>query len=431
MTDDDAMVPGSICQEQDTVVAARFEGPALLTGPAGSGKSETLLRRALRLLDADAGARVALATMTPLHARRLEAEFALLSAGRAGFASRMTIGSWLELAEELHGYVGGRVPVMAPPGLVRDQAASALLDGGHAFDLDRMMAEWDQVVDAWMIADEADYLGAPNPDGMPPLTTPERASLWPYLSRVRNGLDARMQMSNGDLFARMADYYDGKEDKPFDHVLVDEAQDLSFIEASFFAAIAPSGPDGLLLAAEESMRTMRPWLGMEEAGIDLGGRLARLDGACRISGPVRSFCADLIAGRSSRTWQGREGPLVFAAGEAIPGSLVSFAAARDGLEGHASAILWLTPEGRTCAREAVTLAGIDPVREPRKGHVAVLGANDAKGLDFDAVAVTGFHQGLLDRDQAPAADARAALARRLAHLACSRTKDTLLVCLQG
>lgn len=429
MTDDEAMVPGNL--RQDRMVAVRFDGPALLTGPAGSGKSATLLRRAVRLLEADSEARVALATMTPLHARRLESEFALLCAGRAGFASRMTIGSWLEVAEELHGYVGGRVPVMAPPGLVRDQAASALLDGGHACGLDRMMAEWDQVVDAWMIADEADYLGAPNPDGMPPLTVSERASLWPYLARLRNGLDARMQMSNGDLFARMTDYYDGKEDKPFDHVLVDEAQDLSFIEARFFAAIAPDGTDGLLLAAEESMRTVRPWLGMEEAGIDLGGRLERLEGTCRSPGLIRSFCADLIAGRSSRPWQGRDGPLVFAAGEAIPGSLVSFAAARDGLENRSSAILWLTPEGRTCAREAVTLAGIDTVQEPRKGHVAVLGANDAKGLDFDAVAVTGFHQGLLDRDQAPAADARAALARRLAHLACTRTKDTLLVCLQG
>lgn len=431
MTDDDAMALGNLGQVQEKMIAARFDGPALLTGPAGSGKSATLLRRAVRLLEDDAGARVALATMTPLHARRLEDGFAALSAGRAGFASRMTIGSWMELAEELHGYVGGRVPVMAPPGLVRDQAASALLDGGHAFDLDRMMAEWDQVVDAWMIAAEADYLRAPNPDGMPPLAMAERASLWPYLARVRNVLDARMQMSSGDLFARMADYFRDKDDKPFDHVLVDEAQDLSFIEANFFAAIAPDRPDGLLLAAEESMRTVRPWIGMEEAGIELGGRLERLDGARRMPDPVRSFCGDLIAGRSARAWQGRDGPLVFAAGEAIPGSLVSFAAARDGLEGHVSAIVWLTQEGRTCAREAVALAGIDPVPEPCKGRVALLGANEAKGLDFDAVAVTGFHRGLLDGDRTRAGDARAALARRLAHLACSRTKDTLLVCLQG
>ncbi|MCB1425715.1 MAG: AAA family ATPase [Zhengella sp.] len=430
MTDDDAIVPGGLGQAQETMVAARFDGAAMLTGPSGSGKSVALLRRAVRLLDEDPSARVALATMTGRHARRLEGAFAQLAAGRPGFASRMTIGSWQELAEELHGYVGGRVPVMAPPDLIRDQAASALLDGGHAFELDRMMAEWDQVVDAWMITAEGGYLSAPNPDGMPPLSVSERIALWPYIRRVRHVLDARMQMSPGELFSRMADYYRDKADKPFDHVLVDEAQDLSFIEACFFAALAPDRPDGLLLAAEESMRTVRPWIGWEEAGIDLGGRLERLEDASRMPETVRAFCGALLAGRASRQWQGRDGPLAFAAGEAIPGSLVSFAAARDGLEGRTSAIVWLTPEGRTCAHEAVTLAGIDVVGEPAKGRVAVLGVNDAKGLGFDAVAVTGFHRSLLDSEEGPA-DARAALARRRAHLACSRTRDTLLVCLQG
>ncbi|WP_165784407.1 AAA family ATPase [Zhengella mangrovi] len=431
MTEDNGVAHGELNPAQAAMVAARFDGAALLTGPAGSGKSLVLLHRALHFLENDPRARVALATVSAVHARRLETAFAALAGGRPGFASRMTIGSWQELAEELHGYVGGRVPVMAPPDLVRDTAASALFDGGHVFDLDRMMAEWDQVIEAWRVRGEADYLCAPHPDGVAPLDISDRAALWPFIERIRSVLDGRMQMSPGDLFARMADYYADKADKPFDHVLIDESQDLSFIEARFAAAISPDGTDGLMLAGEESMRTMRPWIATEEAGIDLAGRLERLPDPLRLPATIQAFCDTLVVGRDGGSLPGRDGPLSFAAGEAIPGSLVSFAAARDGLAGRTAAIIWLTPEGRNCAREAMTLAGIEALGEPEEGRVAIMHANEVKGLEFDAVAVTGFARRMLEPGEGGKRDARAALQRRMAHLACTRTKDTLLVCLQG
>nr|WP_254066652.1 AAA family ATPase [Acidisoma sp. S159] len=56
------------------------------------------------------------------------------------------------------------------------------------------------------------------------------------------------------MFSRATAYYAARADKPFDHVVVDEAQDLGVPELRLLAAIAPTGPDALFFAGDGGQR---------------------------------------------------------------------------------------------------------------------------------------------------------------------------------
>ena len=82
----------------------------------------------------------------------------------------------------------------------------------------------------------------------------QRASLWPVFQAVREALEAERYTTWADVFTGLAGALAERLLKPFDHVIIDEAQDLAPAELRFFAALAPAKADGLFLLGDVGQR---------------------------------------------------------------------------------------------------------------------------------------------------------------------------------
>ena len=65
---------------------------------------------------------------------------------------------------------------------------------------------------------------------------------------------ARGLETEASVFIAVAEHYAALADKPFAHIVVDEAQDLGVPELRFLAAIAPAAPDALFFAGDLGQR---------------------------------------------------------------------------------------------------------------------------------------------------------------------------------
>ena len=84
--------------------------------------------------------------------------------------------------------------------------------------------------------------------------------------------------------------------KPFDHIVVDEAQDLGPAELTFLAAIAPPGDDTLFFAGDSGQRIFQHPFSWKALGIEVRGRSATLKVCYRTSRQIRSVADRLLRG---------------------------------------------------------------------------------------------------------------------------------------
>ena len=377
---------------QRQVMAAELTGPVLVTGVTGTGKTHVALHRAVRLLEQNSRNTVLFCVPRRDLVAPAESLFAELAAGRPGFGARMTVTTLRDEAEELHGYVGGRAPVMAPPDLVRDVIVSAFLDrGGLPHSADRLLAEWHEVIDPLRITTARAYAAAPHVHGWPPLADGERVALWPAFDHARHVFDARMQLTDGALMERMASYFAEAEDKPYTHLVLDDAGVLDAASLRFAATLLPRGAPGLLvLATDDGHPAIDDIL---SAGLGLPGFSRHL--RLRQS----RIAPDEIVRLALSFLPGEMRPQVVAAsagGEAALAFPDDEAGERAMIDGFVADCL---SEG--IAPEAIAVVDLSRERVGRSAPVAQKGVIRGgpaivAGSDFDAILVTGAPRVLLE-----------------------------------
>src|SRR5690606_35158084 len=97
----------------------------------------------------------------------------------------------------------------------------------------------------------------------------------------------------------------GREDKPFTHIVVDEAQDLGVAELRFLAAISPANLDALFFAGDLGQRIFQQPFSWSGLGIDVRGRSATLKVNYRTSHQIRR-AADRLLPKKLRDVDGLE-----------------------------------------------------------------------------------------------------------------------------
>ena len=426
---------------QRAVADRTFSGPARVAGSAGTGKTIVAIHRAVRLAREDPRARVLLTSFSQPLADALAKKVAVLAPETGGVVARITTASFRGIAEQMYQLQHGVRPRIASDVTLRERLrVAAAATGLKGFSERFLLSEWTNVIDAWGLRSLEAYATVQRMGRKSRLGPNQREHLWPVFAAVRTALTTERITTWADVFTGLAE---SLTSKPFDHVVIDEAQDLAPAELRFFAALAPAGSDGLFLSGDIGQRIFQHPYSWASLGVDVRGRSQTLKVCYRTSQQIRRAADQLlpiVLRDNDGSQDERRGIISVFAGP--PPEVKAFAtlgaeaeSVRDtvagwlveGIAAHEIGLFVRTQHLVRRARAAID--GLDGSAAIVTGPMSL-----AKGLEFRAVVVMACDEGVLPLDErvADAAD-EAELddiyetERRLLYVACTRAREHLLL----
>jgi len=441
---------------QREVVQQAFNGPARVSGSAGTGKTVVALHRAANILRQHPNTKLLLTTFSLPLANALERKLTILTGESADIVPRVTVLPFQGVANDLFTLAFGHHPRAASTDQVMGALKKAAEDLGlKSFTLRFLMSEWLNVVDAWQVEDSETYQSVPRLGRKNRLGVKQRAALWPVFEAARELLEAQGLMTWPSIFGKVTRYFRERVEKPFSHVIVDEAQDLGVPELRMLRAIAPDQPDALFFAGDLGQQIFQEPFSWLALGVDIRGRSRTLKVNYRTSHQIRR-AADQLLPQLIRDVDGieqdRRGTVsVFNGPEP---RVAKFPDQDAEIAGVAAWISELTGDGvapaeigifvrsrpqLTRARSAVKAAGhvqleLSERSEDPKGRIAIGTMHLAKGLEYKAIAVMACDDDVLPLQERVETIADPAelddvyeTERQLFYVACTRARDHLFV----
>jgi len=429
---------------QRAMVERSFDGPARVSGSAGTGKTVVALHRAVRLARADPARRILLATFSEPLARELASKVKVLAPEASGIVPRITVSDWANVADELFQLSTGRRPRIAGAEALAELIATAAAEADVRGFSDRfLLSEWTNVVDAWGIDGLEAYAQVPRLGRRSPLGPKQRERLWSVFDRVRSALSARGLFTRSSVYRQVAADYRVRTDKPFGAIIVDEAQDLGPAELVFLSAITPGHADALFFAGDLGQRIFQHPFSWKALGIDVRGRSSTLKVCYRTSRQIRGMADGLLPGAlrdPDGNQEDRDGTVSLFDGPAPVVSILDSYDAEiavvakfledaisDGVAPAEIGIFVRDPASMGRARSAAQRAGVDSEATVALMHLA-------KGLEFRAVAVVACDEDSLplqsrieDAADEGELDDIYETERQLLYVACTRARDRLIV----
>jgi mRNA-degrading endonuclease RelE of RelBE toxin-antitoxin system len=440
---------------QREIVDRDFGGPARVSGSAGTGKTIVAVHRAVFLARSNPDARILLTTYSDTLAASLRHRLDLLIGNEPRVGERIEVHSIDAVGRRLYRAQAGEPSIASREvveGFLREASDAA---ESHRFKLSFLLTEWQQVVDAWQLRAWVDYRDVRRLGRKTGLPEVQRAILWGIFERVQEWLAQEELMTEFGMFTKLSELMEQHAGRPYDHVVVDEAQDMGVAHLRFFATLAEDRPNGLFFAGDLGQRIFQQPFSWRALGVDIRGRSRTLrvnyrtshqirQAADRLLDPEQTDADGVVENRSGTisVFNGApptiralddEGAEVEAVAEWISG-LVG-----DGLvPGELGVFVRSEPEMDRAVR-AVQAAGLphavlDETSRPTRGAVSVGTMQLAKGLEFRAVVVMACDDEVLPSQARIDAIADSAdledvykTERHLLYVACTRARDHLLV----
>ena len=441
-----------------------FAGPAQVTGGAGTGKTVTALHRAAFLATrsaahaGEAGSGhprppILLTTFTRNLADTLDAQLGLLIDDPA-VRSRIEV---LNVDRVAYGVVrqARGTPGVADDREVRARWAQAVTDAGLPFTAAFLQHEWEQVILAQDLHTEQAYLTCLRTGRGRPLTKAQRSQVWQAAQQVTSHLAAARQSTHLQL-ANEATHLLRQDGTPrYQHVIVDEAQDLHPGQWRLLRAVVPPGPDDLFIAADPHQRIYDNRVSLASLGISVRGRSRRLAMNYRTTQEILAWVVPLLGPDPVTGLDGEvdsllgyrspmHGPRPQVRAADTHDQELTFLAERirswlsTDIEPHAIGVAARSARQAREARDALKAAGLPSAALSGQGSRQAVRAgtmHGMKGLEFQAVAVIGVGQ---DQVPAPAAvtpESEDPVAhtqdlqreRCVLFVACTRARDHLYV----
>ncbi len=440
---------------QRFLVERSYNGPARVTGSAGTGKTIVALHRAVHLARANPGAKVLLTTFSKALANALKAKLATLLASAPDLAGQIIVKAISSVGYDLYAARFGP-PNIANSALIRSLLIKAAAEvDAPQFAPQFLLGEWADVVDAWQIRTWEDYRDVARLGRKTRIGGKQREALWAIFEKVRAGLEERGVVTWSDVFGRVTDDIADRGGRPYDFAVLDEAQDISVAEARFLSALAGDKENGLFFAGDIGQRIFQQPFSWKLLGIDVRGRSSTLRINYRTSHQIRAQADRLLPGAVSDVdgnTETRRGtvsifdgppPLIEsckdAGDETVKVAAWLQARSAEGIQPEEIAIVVRSDAELGRARSAVKTAKLRHVElgekvEMTAGAVSICTMHFAKGLEFRAVAVMACDDDIIPQAErlsgiADKADLEAIYEteRHLLYVACTRARDCLLV----
>lgn len=469
--------------EQTVYATADTSGAFRLSGGAGTGKTVVLLHRARHLHRKNPDARILLTTFNKTLAgaledslRQLDKEIRLAKRpGDAGVhVATVDAISWhlvtrsaehgLDLATAAQTFFG-----RPRTGLLEITDGSlwetALRHAGHQLPAslrqkDFFVAEYAAVVVPQTISTGEEYLRARRPGRGVGLGRAQRLAAWEVVDAYRS-LSERASSTDFDEKAQLATLAldraaETGAGRVADHVLVDEAQDLTPARLHLLRALSTTGPDDLFLAEDSQQRIYAPRTVLSRHGIRVTGRSRRLRLNYRTTAQNLDYAVSVLAGQDlvdledgavddSEMRSARSGPppeligrtTLEEAYRAMIDKLEEWLTGGDPAE--TIAVLVKTKSDAAAVhqhliREGVPSQNVGNRDVPGVDRVVVMTMHRSKGMEFRNVLIFGANAGsswTLDRLHEDERSEALQRERSLLYVAITRPRDRLAIIWHG
>ena len=479
--------------QQRALVDRRTNGPMRISGGAGTGKTVVTVHRAAALAERDAEAgdevRILLTTYTRNLADDLRRQVVQLAptlpfAERIGEPGLLVSGldriaravlqragdSIAQTAERVIGRP--RTRVLTLPDSKSNPWYEALALMGNELpeglrSADFLESEYELIVLPQRITTLRQYLRVRRPGRGVALARDKRAAVWRAIESYRDRSAALDVASFSEQLALAAAWLDAEAargaPRPFRHVLVDEAQDLTPAHLQLLRALVDSGPDDLFLAEDSHQRIYGRKITLSHYGIHVRGRSRRLTRNYRTTRQNLDLAFGILDPGAYEDMEGRAEEHRYVSPRSGPEPLLIHASDHDQEIKEAGALLdlWLEEDrdaGEEGAPETIAVLvrdryqrdavvtglaqqGIEvrPVDREAvgRGRPVVMTMHRAKGLEFRKVLLFDVSEDSIPRslrDQRYSeADRTDALLRErsLLYVAATRARDQLAISWSG
>lgn len=312
---------------QAKLVERRYSGAARVSGGPGTGKTIVALHRVKNLAESlppGDGKPILLTTFTKNLTTDLRARLASLL--EPALISRVEITHIDQLAARVLSENAGvgaskqRVHDSVALGTLRQMLAEI---GEDRWGADFLLEEWEHVILGQSLTARKAYFDARRAGRGRSLTRPERAAVWKLLGQFTARLDregvetwgqaaeraarheieraARIESRrrDADLGGDLADRDDSSGTRyvrhRYQHIVVDEAQDLRAAHWKMLRAMVRPGPNDLFIAGDTYQRIYDHQVTLGALGINIRGRSSRLTLSYRTTREILARAIDIVA----------------------------------------------------------------------------------------------------------------------------------------
>ena len=298
-------------------------GAFRLSGGAGTGKTVVAVHRARNLARANPRARVLLTTYTRNLADDLASQVHRLSGAQtvkrldrpgvyvggidqvAWAVIRRARASIADAAEDVLGRPRENLLKPSKAGWSRaiDEAGQVLPDkiATAAF----FEAEYETVVLPNRVTTESQYLHVRRQGRGVALSRARRMAVWKVIAAYRSAGESEGGADFGERAAIAAAWLERNRERLFDHVVVDEAQDLTPSHFRLLRALVAEGPDDLFLCEDSHQRIYGQKVTLSHYGIEIRGRARRLTLNYRTTAQNLAWAMNVLEGGSFTDLEGR------------------------------------------------------------------------------------------------------------------------------
>lgn len=254
-----------------------YNGPARVTGGAGTGKTVVAMHRAKFLADHLKDRQnkpILFTTFTRNLAASIERDLRAL--GGTELLDVVEVVNVDSLAKRIAQSAEGGSPRVVANETMRQLWADAVDEQGLPFSPEFLAAEFEQVVLAHQCTSRSEYFTVSRAGRGLRLSRKERALVWKGIEQVTQELSARGERTHLQLASDAAGYLEGRTVTPYRHVIVDEAQDLHEAQWRLLRAAVAEGPNDMFIVGDSHQRIYDRRTSLSKVGINIRGRSRRL-----------------------------------------------------------------------------------------------------------------------------------------------------------
>ena len=465
--------------EQRAYAERDYNGAFRLTGGAGTGKTVVLLHRARRLAADYPEARIVLTTFTKALSSALERDLERLDpsltvvkdvgdpgilvrgidALASAVRSRAGADFWKSAAALFGNEVDTRSKIINSDDLWDQAVFDAKTDLPYALTHKSFLeAEYVQVVLPQRCTSREEYFKARRPGRGIALDRKKRAAIWTIIERYRQIARHQSALSYPEVAAIAAIYLEEQPTRLADHVLVDEAQDLTPLHWQLLRALVDVGPNDLFVAEDAHQRIYGHQVVLSRYGIAIRGRSRRLTLNYRTTQQNLGFALDVLEGAEYHDSEdgveathgyrsARSGPVPVVIGTDTEGEAFDKIAEivkgwiGEGVTPNSIAVLARTNPARDAVKARLAERDLSVYSsdsgEPHAKLPVTLTMHKSKGQEFSRVIIFDVSEGtvpakwvLQGLPEEEVADAKLR-ERSLLYVASSRARDGLVIVWTG